>query len=330
MNEQTRRILDQALPCDMTMPWSGEVGDPALRNAMPERYRASGWSYVSLTLGSELNNMDSTIRDLAAWRRRIEAMDHCILVETVEDIRRAKREGKIALGLHFQESLPVERDINLVGVYYKLGIRHMLMAYNQKNHVADGCHELGDGGLSRFGHALIAEMNRVGMLVDVAHTGFKSSMDAIAASTAPVIVSHGNLKAFNDHPRCYTDEQIRAIAASGGVFGLTGLGIFLGGNDSSTPALVRQIDHVVQLVGPDHVGFGLDYVYDMPALEAFAVQYADKWPENGGYDTIGIQQVEPERLPAIVDALIALHYDEATILKILGGNWLRVCEAVWR
>jgi membrane dipeptidase len=313
------------------MPWAGEAGDLSLRAALPERYRSSGWSYVSLTLASDDEDMATTVRTIAAHRRLVESLsDICILAESVDDIRRAKREGKLALGFHFQGSRPVGRNLDLVGVYYKLGIRHMLMAYNQKNFVADGCHELGDSGLSRFGHDLVAEMNRVGMLVDVAHTGLKSSLDAIAASTAPVIVSHGNLKAFNDHPRCYTDEQIRAIAASGGVFGLTGLGIFLGGNDSSTPAMVRQIDHVVQLVGPDHVGFGLDYVYDMPALEILAQKHADKWPKDGGYDTRNIQQVEPERLPAIVDALLALGYDEATILKVLGGNWLRVCEAVWR
>jgi membrane dipeptidase len=331
MDDRTAAIIDRAIACDMTLPWpSPPGGDPALHAAVPERYRSSGWSYASVTLTGD-DDMVTAIRLIAAYRRTIEALsDTCILAESVDDIRRAKREGKLALGLHFQGSLPVERDLNLVGLYYKLGIRHMLMVYNHKNFVADGCHELGDGGLSQFGHELVAEMNRVGMLVDVAHTGYRSSMDTIAASTAPVIVSHGNLKAFNDHPRCYTDEQVRAIAASGGVFGLTGMGIFLGGNDSSTPALVRQIDHIAQLVGPAHVGFGLDYIYDMPALEALVAQHADNFPKDGGYATPGIQQVEPERLPAIVDALLAMNYAEADIAAVIGGNWLRVCGQVWR
>lgn len=327
MNDRVAAILDQAIACDMTCPWVAQ-GDLALRDALPERYRSSGWSYVSLTLAGD-DDMATAIQTIAATRRFIEALsDSCVLVETVDDIRRAKREGKLALGFHFQGSLPVEHDLNLIDLYYKLGIRHMLMVYNYKNYVADGCYEFGDGGLSRFGHDLVAEMNRVGMLVDVAHTGFKSSMDTIAASTAPVIVSHGNLKAFNDHPRCYTDEQVRAIAASGGVFGLTGLGVFLGGNDSSTPALVRQIDHIAQLVGPAHVGFGLDYVFDMPALEALLAQHADKFSKED--TTPNMQQVEPERLPTIVDALLAMSYSESDIIAILGGNWLRVCEQVWR
>ncbi|MDT9600597.1 dipeptidase [Sphingosinicella rhizophila] len=329
MDVRTSRLIAEAMPCDMTLPWSGEPGDQSLREAMPGRYRAAGWAFVSLTITTDDEDMTATIRTIAAERRAIEARDDCILIETVDDILRARQQGRIALGLHFQGSRPVERDLALVGLYYKLGIRHMLMAYNQKNFVADGCHELGDGALSRFGHALVAEMNRVGMIVDVAHTGYRSSMDAIAASSAPVIVSHGNLKTFNDHPRCYTDEQIRAIAATGGVFGLTGLGIFLGGNDSSTQAFVRQIDHVVQLVGAGHVGFGLDYVFDMPALEQLVQRSADKWPESC-YTTRGIQQIGPERLPEIVDALLALGYKDEDVLAVLGSNWLRVCAEVWR
>jgi membrane dipeptidase len=328
MDDKVARLIADAMPCDFTLPWSGEPGDHSLREALPGRYRSAGWAFVSLTITTDDEDMAKAIRTIAAERRAIEARDDCILIETVDDIRRAKEQGKLALGMHFQGSRPVERDLELVGLYYKFGIRHMLMAYNQKNFVADGCHELGDGALSRFGHALVAEMNRVGMIVDVAHTGYRSSIDAITASSAPVIVSHGNLKVFNDHPRCYTDEQIRAIAATGGVFGLTGLGVFLGGNDSSTPAFVRQIDHVVQLVGTDHVGFGLDYVYDMPALEALVLRCGNKWPASD-YATKGIQQIGPERLPEIVDALLGLGYKDEDILAILGANWIRVCEAVW-
>jgi membrane dipeptidase len=330
-SDRARRVTAAATPCDMTMPWSGNYGDPALRAAMPERIRKAGFAFVSLTLATDDNDMLATVRTIAAERRYfLELSESCVLVESADDIDRAKREGKLAVGFHFQGSRPVERDIAMVEVFYKLGIRHLLMAYNQKNFVADGCHELGDGGLSRFGHELVREMNRVGMLVDVAHTAYRSSMDTIAASSAPVIVSHGNVKALNDHPRCYADDQIRAIAASGGVFGLTGLGIFIGGNDASTPAFVRQIEHVVQLVGPAHVGFGLDYVYDMPALSRLAAAHGDKWPKDGGYTTPDIQQVEHERLTEIAEALLARNYAEADVMAILGGNWMRVFRQVWR
>ncbi len=330
MQERIQGVLAESIACDMTLPWSGVPGSLALRDAIPQRYHKSGWAFLSLTIASD-DDLITTIKRIAAERRVIlDWSDRCVLVETADDLVRAKQAGKMALGLHFQGTLPVERDLNMVEVYYKLGIRHMLMAYNQKNFVADGCHELGDGGLSRFGHALVNEMNRVGMLVDVAHTAYRSSMDTISASSAPVIVSHGNIKAINDHPRCYADDQIKAIADSGGVFGLTGLGIFLGGNDASTEAFVRQIDYACELVGAEHVGFGLDYVYDMPALEQFAALHGSKWPKEGGYTTPGVQQVEPERLPAIVEALMRRGYSDADILAIVGGNWLRVFRQVWK
>ena len=169
------------------------------------------------------------------------------------------------------------RNLDLVEVFYKLCIRHMLMAYNQKNLVADGCHELTDAGISRFGHELVAEMNRVGMFVDVAHTGYQSSMEVIEPSQSPVICSHGNIQALWRHARCYRDDQIQAIAASGGVFGLTGLGIFMGDNDASVARYVEQIDYVVQLVGPRHVGFGFDYMYDCLPFRSMR----RKWPVNG-------------------------------------------------
>lgn len=327
---RVNRIIGDSIPCDVTLPWCGVPGDPALKNAIPGRYRAAGWGFLSLTIATDEPSA-LVLPRLAAERRALDQFaDVCIVVETVEDIRRAKREGKLALGLHFQGTLPVERNLDLIALYYKFGIRHMLMAYNQKNFVADGCHELGDGGLSRFGHELVAEMNRVGMVVDVAHTAYRSSMDTIFASKAPVIVSHGNVKAISDHPRCYADDQIKAIAGSGGVIGLTGLGIFMGGNDASNAAFVRQVDHVVQLVGVEHAGFGLDYVYDMPALERHAAMYAAKWPSDGGYTTPGIEQIGPERLPEIVDELLGLGYSDADVIAILGGNWIRVFEQVWK
>jgi membrane dipeptidase len=330
ISDRARRIYDTAIVADMTMPWSSLPGDMALHDAMPDRLCAAGVTYVSFTVATDDADNAGAITTIAAERRWWLARGDCLLVRTADDIVRAKREGKLAVGFHFQGTRPVERNLDMVELFYQLGIRHMLMAYNQKNFVGDGCHELGEGGLSRFGHELVREMNRVGMLVDVAHTGYRTSMDAIAASSAPVIVSHGNVAAFHKHPRCYADDQIKAIAATGGVFGLTGLGIFLGGNDASTSAYVRQIDHIAQLVGPAHVGFGLDYVFDMRALSRLAMQHASKWPEDGGYTTADIAQVEPERLPAIADALLARGYAEADVANVLGGNWLRVARAVWR
>jgi membrane dipeptidase len=332
ISSRARKLYESAIVCDNTVPWAEQVGDPVLREALPGRMKEAGITFASLTVGSDDTDSAAAITTLAAelryWEER--STDY-VLVKTVSDIVQAKREHKLAVGLHFQGSRPVERNLDLVNLYYQLGIRHMLMAYNQKNFVGDGCHELNDGGLSRFGHALIKEMNRVGMWVDVAHTGYRTSMEAIMASSTPVICSHGNVAALHKHPRCYRDDQLKAIAESGGVFGLTGLAIFMGSDNNASPQrFIEQIDYVVQLIGPRHVGFGLDYVYDMPALQRFAAGVPEKFPKDGGYTTLGMEQLEHERLIEVTQALVDRGYADTDISAILGGNWVRLAEAVWR
>jgi membrane dipeptidase len=333
VSPRARQIYKSAIVCDNTVPWAGmPFGDPALRNALPAKIKAAGVTFASLTVSGDGIDSATTLKTLAAEFRYWDVRStNYRLVRKATDIEEAKRNGQLAIGFHFQGSDPVECDLDLVHLYYQLGIRHMLMAYNQKNAVGDGCHEPKDDGLSRFGHELVKEMNRVGMWVDVAHTGYRTSMDAIAASASPVICSHGNVAALHRHARCYADDQIKAIAASGGVFGLTGLSIFMGDdNNSSTQRFVEQIDYVVQLVGARHVGLGLDYVYDMPGLERFAASQPDRWPPDGGYLTEDMQQLEHERLVHVTQALLDRGYEDADILGILGGNWVRVAEAVWR
>lgn len=333
ISPRARQIYESAIVCDNTVPWAGmPFGNPVLRDALPVKIKSAGVTFASFTVSGDGIDSTSTLKTLAAefryWEER--SADY-LLVKKATDIVQAKRDGQLAIGLHFQGSDPVERNLDLVHLYYQLGIRHMLLSYNQKNLVGAGCHEPNDGGLTRFGHDLVKEMNRVGMWVDVAHTGYRTSMDAIAASTSPVICSHGNVAALHRHPRCYTDDQIKAIAASGGVFGLTGLSIFMGSdNNASAEKFVEQIDSVVQLVGPNYVGFGLDYVYDMPGLERFAASQPARWPPNGGYLTENMQQLEHGCLLYVTQLLLDKGYGDADIVGILGGNWVRVAEAVWR
>jgi membrane dipeptidase len=329
--EQARELLSRATVCDMTVPWFGVSGDLSRQEALPGRMKAAGYDFISLTIGEDSTDSELAMRQTAATRRYIqERADRLLLVESWEDIERAKREGRLAVGLHFQGSMPVGRDLELVEAYYALGLRHMLMAYNERNFVADGCHEAADAGLSRLGFQLIKEMNRVGMIVDVAHTGHRSSLEAIEASEQTVIVSHGNIWAINEHPRCYRDDQLKALARQDGVIGITGLGIFLGDNEATPERFVRCIRHVSDLVGPAHVGIGSDYVFDMEAASALARTSPGTWPASGGYTLPRINQLEPEQLVEIVATLLADGFTENDILDILGRNWLRVMRKVWR
>ncbi|MCC7272752.1 MAG: membrane dipeptidase, partial [Alphaproteobacteria bacterium] len=254
-------LLRSATVVDLTLPWG-----PGYENqdSVLARYRAGGIDFVSLTVGLDRMSLEQTVRHIAAERARFARLagEGIVVAESVADIRRAKREGKLAVGFHFQGSNPLAGDVAMVDLYWRLGVRHMLLAYNLRNMAADGCHEPTDSGLSRYGRALVREMNRVGMIVDCTHTGYRSTMDIIALSEAPVMFSHSNSHALVAHERNIRDDQMTACAERGGLVGITGVGHFLAEDMVATPAaMFRHIDHAVSLIGPAHVAIGIDHVY---------------------------------------------------------------------
>ncbi len=322
---RTKSLISRAIVCDLTLPWgrANENREPTL-----PRFAKAGFTFVSLTVGMDWTPLAETIQHIGAERRRFLSDPNCVLVERTSDIRRAKSEGKLAVGFHFQGTNPLANDVNLIEVYYRLGVRHMLLAYNEKNAVGDGCHERTDCGLSRFGVRVIEEMNRVGMIVDCTHTGYRTSMDAMELSTAPTIFSHSNARAVWEHDRNLRDEQIKACAGKGGVIGINGVGLFLGNNDASPENFIRHIDHIAGLVGPRHVALGLDLVYYMDSMLARWRANPGRYPE--GYPEPPWYFFSPEDLPRLVETLLRRGYSDADITGILGENFLRVAEAVWR
>jgi len=316
-----------ALVWDMTMPII-TPGAPEKRGQVFARDVAAGIDYQSITLAVDGFDYRATGRQIAAYRKLVtEHGDVAVLAESVDEVLAAREQGKLAIGFHFQGTAPFEQELGFVDVFYQLGIRHALMAYNQHNTVGSGCHVDTDNGLTPFGKELIAEMNRVGMLVDCAHTGYRTMMETVEASTSPVIISHTNVHALRAHDRCVRDDQIEACAASGGIMGITGLSPFLGEGPATVSRFVDHVDHIAQLVGPEHVGLGLDYVFDMAAFEAF-VAASDAYSASGGYS--GMTQLELEDAPRITEELLRRGYGEKEVRGILGENWLRVCRKVWR
>jgi membrane dipeptidase len=154
-------------------------------------------------------------------------------------------------------------------------------------------------------------------------------MDVMEYSSKPVILSHSNPRALHEHPRNVTDDVMRACAATGGVVGLNGIGIFLGDNDISTDTFVRHVDYVVALLGPEHVGLGIDYAVDQKEIDEHIAKMRATFPPGLGYEA-GVRMIPPEQLPEIVERLLQLGYTDENLRGLLGGNWLRVAKAVWR
>ena len=293
-----------------------------------ERYRAAGVDTVALNVGYGEQGVEEHVRMIAHFRRWLLARpSDYVVAGTVDDIERARREGKLAVMFDIEGMNAVSDQPSLVQLYYDLGVRWMLVAYNRQNRAGSGCQEAEDGGLTAFGRELLDEMARVGMVACCSHTGHRTTMDVMAYSKNPVIFSHSNARSIHDHPRNVRDEALKACAATGGVVGINGIGLFLTADGDLVEAFVRHIDYVAQLLGPDHVGLGLDYVFDQKELDE-AVSDPAIFPPELGYAS-GIQMVPPEAIEQIVERLLALGYADANIRAILGGNLLRVAKQVW-
>ena len=232
------------------------------------------------------------------------------------------------MGFDIEGANALGDQLSLIQLYYDLDVRWMLMADNQPNRVGGGCQGT-DEGLTALGRAVVAEMERVGMQVCVSHTGHRTLREVFDIATRPVIFSHSNCAALHPHPRNIPDELIRACAATSGVVGINGVGVFLGHNDISSATYARHVDHVVQLVGPEHVSIALDYVFDTQELEEQVQQMKDTFPPGLGYAQ-SPRFAPPEQLEEIFSTLQGWGYGEGSLKALLGGNLLRLARQVWK
>jgi membrane dipeptidase len=293
------------------------------------RYRRPGGSFVSVNAGYVPHSADDVTGLLTSWRERITRDHRLRLAETVDDVAAAGREGDVAVAFDLEDSGPLAGRLDRVRRFYDLGVRTMLPTYNNRNAAGGGCLDEADEGLTAYGRALVREMNAVGMVADGSHCGARTALDMCEVSEQPVIYSHSCMRSLWDHPRNITDEQARECAATGGVIGITGVGIFLGPNDAGLDAFVRHIDHAVELVGPGHVGLSTDYPFDHEDFNAMLAQSPELFPDS--YTRWGpIAFLPPEDLPTVEGALLARGYPEDAVTAILGGNFRRVAAQVWR
>jgi membrane dipeptidase len=259
-------------------------------------------------------------RWMAGWNRLIDTHPQMLLrIDRAADLQRVKAEGRIGLVLGFQNSNHFRRPAD-VAEFHALGQRVSQLTYNERNRLGSGCTDPDAGGLSEFGGAIVAAMNRQGMAIDISHCGERTSLDALAASVKPVLVTHSNCRALVHHPRCKSDAVIRAMAAKGGVIGISVLPMMLSAGRAATlDDVLDQFDHVARLVGVEHVGLGSDT--DVDAVDPRTHR------TRSGYAVRGMRHAD--RVFELAEGLLRRGYAAADVAGILGGNFQRALTEIW-
>jgi membrane dipeptidase len=319
-------VWDNVWPVDL--PGNESVGNTW---DQLERFARAGVSAIGLTLAGDNHNVSEAMR-LTGWaRNEMRARSSLLtLVRTVDDIAAAKRDGKLAVVLQFEGTRCFERDLNLIELFYDLGIRQTILAFNSANCTGGGCADPVDGGLTPYGRRFVRECERVGMLVDLSHVGRKTSLDALAMAERPMLFSHSNANAIHKCFRNIDDDQVRECARTGGLVGVSGSSEYLGDQQCRTETLFRHLDHFVQLVGAEHACIGFDVVFDAEPLSRWAKGRPDEWPMTKDPAWPGFNYAVPEQLAELVGLMLSHGYPEDAVRAILGGNYLRVCRAVWK
>jgi len=299
-----------------------------------EKMREAGVTAVHASIaGDDSASFYNVFERIASWYQGFRQYSDIIMpVNTGADIETAKKLNKIGIILGFQTTRPIENNVDFLNVFHKLGIKVMQLTYQRRNWVGDGSGERTDSGLSRFGIEVIRRMNELGILIDVSHTGDRTTTEAIEYSQKPIAFTHCNPRALCNTVRNKTDEHIKALADKGGVMSLNVFSTFIKRDGSATlDDYLDMIDYVVNLVGIDHVGLGFDFFpfmtrdnltkwkADNPEIGE-GVDYDAKYPE--GVDSILF-------LPELTERLAGRGYSEAGIKKILGANTLNLLKNVW-
>lgn len=335
MSDRAKAILEKTIVFDGL---GGAVVHPTPHvpdGTYEERLVSYGWSAINACLVSEPSYTPTFQELLSAIYENllyVEISPKVRLVETVEDLKAAKREGQLGLIFGIQSGDAIGRDRSLIRILHKLGLRILQLTYMERNFIGDGCLEPENRGLTHFGIQVVRECNRLGLIVDCSHVGVQSTLDAAHYSSKPIVISHTACRALADNPRAVTDEQIKAVAQSGGLVGITPYAPYI--RTDAPPTLddfIRHFDHIIQLVGDDHVGIATD-MFDGKTKLNWATPFY--YPEVMRGTTFHSRRVEGFNTKAdlghVVDNFIRHGYSEGTIKKILGDNWLRVLGEVWQ
>ena len=289
------------------------------------RHKRAGYDYVSVNIGMDKQSIEQIFKIVTYLTDFINKKDSgCTLVGSISELKQAQRNGLLAISFDLEGLEAISHDLSVMDDLYRLGLRQVLFAYNQKNKLCGGC-LTPNFGLTPLGVKAVEKANELGILLDCSHISAKASKEIMKLSSQPVIFSHSNPYTLYQHARNITDEQILACAEKGGVIGLNGIGVFIGENKNDTKSWFSHFEYVVDLVGWEYTGIGLDYCYSEQEMAAFS---SENKAVCQSYQQINM--VAPEQLSELIILFEARGYSKAMIEGILGGNFLRVASNVWR
>jgi membrane dipeptidase len=328
--------------------WRRENGE---REVLDRRHlptlRTGGVTVVCDHVGgdAQYGYLPATRLETGYLQRFMRALDHTyseleesqafILATTTDDIRRAKREGKIAFVICLEGASPLENEISYLRNFYRLGLRCLGLTHDVRNGLADGIRERSGSGLTYFGVKVVEECNRLGIVVDVSHLSDRGTEDVLASSSQPIIASHSNARALCPQPRNLPDALIKAIAERGGVIGFHALNTLVSKEPNPTiDDILRHIAHIARIGGTGCIAIGPDVMENWEA--SIFTTVTERSSTVYGIPKLRLNYSYPKgfrsnaELPNLTRGLLKLGFAESDVVNFLGGNLMRVFETVWK
>ena len=298
-----------------------------------DQMRAGGVDAVHVTIAYH-ENFRETVAVMEQWNARFEQYsDRIFQGFTGDDVRRARESGRTAIFYGFQNPSPIEDDIRLVEILHRLGARFMQLSYNNQSLLATGCYEAEDPGITRMGREVIAEMNRVGLVVDMSHSAERSTIEAIEISARPIVVTHANPAFWHPALRNKSDAVLRGLGETGGMLGFSLYPHHLrDGSDCTLDSFCRMVADCAEIMGVEHIGIGSDQCQDQPdsVVEWMrngrwtkTLDYGEGSAANAGFPAMPGWFRDNRDFGNVEQGLRAVGFSEADSAKIMGGNWLR-------
>jgi len=295
--------------------------------------RAGGVDAVHVTIAYH-ENFRETVANMEQWNARFERHADLIFQGfSGDDVRRARDTNRTAIFYGFQNPSPIEDDIRLVEILHRLGARFMQLSYNNQSLLATGCYEAEDPGITRMGREVIAEMNRVGLVVDMSHSAERSTLQAIEISARPIVISHANPAFWHPALRNKSNAVLKALGDSGGMLGFSLYPHHLkDGSNCSLASFCRMVADCAELMGVEHIGIGSDLCQDQPdsVVEWMRVgrwtkniDYGEGSASNAGFPPMPSWFADNRDFGKLEQGLRDIGFDQGEVAGIMGNNWLR-------